>query len=789
MDFVKYFIIIFIYIRTSNAEMMGFCEYKSDSLLACTRVSIDYAVKTATSNITYIQIQSTPQKVLSIPFKEYIPAIETVDISGELEIIRNNTFSGLSSLRVVLLVKNRLSHLEEGTFCNLDNLKIIRLVNNKFTTLSDLIPAIKCLDLNKLHLSENALLQSITSNEVEQIQDIRVNELDLTNCAIRRIDDNALTGLNNVRKLLLTGNPLDYEGLRNVSYGLSKTSVRSLIARRLSNNTFIKSDVLMPLSNGALEVLDIGENRLVVFPYLLDFKTLRELVLFRCELIELNGYEIFGISNLQTLDLSDNKLRRIIFNESDYGYRIHNLDLSYNGLKFKWDFTLPNAIFTILPDLERLDLTNTLLPPTLTDLIFTGNNSLKIAKLAGCSIKNIQNYAFKDLNYLTDLTLNYNKINNLRSEMFYGLSNLVVLYLGYNLIDNFNSSDIFIHLVSLEILDLSWNNIVQLEPVFKPLKSLEVLILDNNRIIHWNDSILTNNTNITYFRVSGNDIVYITPAMLQDFSTVKNLDFSKNKFDCMDCNITILQNWQRSTSVILESKLEDYTCITPSGQKERIFEFENSHCYPKEKGINILLISGMSSCVLLIIFVILISVKFKWHIRYYRCILMSRVKRYRESNDSNSYMYDAFVSYDSLNSEWIINQLLPTLETEKTQIKFCLHDRDCLAGNDVTEEVFEYVQKCRKIILIISDSYIKNRWCMFELQMAQHRLFEERRDSLILIFLGSIQELQLPSNLKYLMSTRTYIPWTDHPMGQKLFWKRLIKALNKPDTLKLNRIV
>lgn len=788
MDFSKVTILllIFNYNPILFSESEGFCEDIPKLERQCLKVCIDYALKTIESGVEELLLSSSPQKELTVLLRDYVPFLRKLQLSGgNLTRISNTSFIGLHNLTQITLVNNQLFRLEENTFCHLNNLQNIYLGSNKFTALSDLIPAIKCANLDKLDLSRNVLLQSITSNEVEQIQDIRVNELDLTNCAIRRIDDNALTALNNVRKLLLSGNPLDYKGLRNVSHGLSKTSVRTLIARRLSNNTFIKSDVLMPLSNSTLELLDIGENVLNVVPHLLHLTKLKRLVIDRCGLIEFYGLQIFGIPNLQILNANKNQLKRIIVNESDIGYKLRELDLSDNGVTLKWNFVLPSDIFTVLPNLEILDLSRTTFGTTLTGEQFLGNNNLKTVRFRKCSIVTIEDYAFKNLTLLDMLALDGNKISVLRSEIFYGLSSLTNLNLAENSIYTLRNPDLFIHLVSLTILILSYNDIVNLEPVFKPLKSLEVLLLNHNRILSWENRILTENKNMSYLRINYNNITYVTPAMLEDFSSVKGeLNFSDNNFDCTNCSIITLQNWNRDFNIVTEDYYKYYKCIIPPFQN--VFEYESSHCiFIEEKPI--LLVSLISCGTLLIILTILISFKYKWHIRYFWNILSSRVERYRECHDSASYTYDAFVSYDSLNCDWIVNQLLPTLETD--EMHFCLHDRDCPAGNDVTEEVLEYVQKCRKIMLVISESYIKNQWCMFELQMAQHRLFEERRDSLILIHLGSIQELQLPSNLKYLMNTRTYIPWTDHPMGQKLFWKRLRKALNKPDTLKLNRIV
>ena len=54
----------------------------------------------------------------------------------------------------------------------------------------------------------------------------------------------------------------------------------------------------------------------------------------------------------------------------------------------------------------------------------------------------------------------------------------------------------------------------------------------------------------------------------------------------------------------------------------------------------------------------------------------------------------------------------------------------------------ESIEASRKSLLIVSNAFAASSWCQFELTMAQTRLFEEDRDSLILVLLEEIAEVR-----------------------------------------------
>jgi hypothetical protein len=78
------------------------------------------------------------------------------------------------------------------------------------------------------------------------------------------------------------------------------------------------------------------------------------------------------------------------------------------------------------------------------------------------------------------------------------------------------------------------------------------------------------------------------------------------------------------------------------------------------------------------------------------------------------------------------------------------------------------------------DNMIHFQWCQWELKLVQQLMFEENPDFLILVELEKLQQKDLPSTLRLLMSTRTYLECPRAGLDMSNFWIRLKEALGQP---------
>ncbi|KAF4525782.1 hypothetical protein B566_EDAN002044 [Ephemera danica] len=140
------------------------------------------------------------------------------------------------------------------------------------------------------------------------------------------------------------------------------------------------------------------------------------------------------------------------------------------------------------------------------------------------------------------------------------------------------------------------------------------------------------------------------------------------------------------------------------------------------------------------------------------------------------WQYDAFVSYSKNDANWVNQYLLPELEGEE-EYKLCLQERDCKIVAMFFENIKDSILCSRHAILVISPNFIANNLCQWELQLIQ-RSFDLSPSFLVLIELERLTHKELPTNLRLLMGTRTYLEWT--AQNETRFWERLKLALGIP---------
>ncbi len=65
--------------------------------------------------------------------------------------------------------------------------------------------------------------------------------------------------------------------------------------------------------------------------------------------------------------------------------------------------------------------------------------------------------------------------------------------------------------------------------------------------------------------------------------------------------------------------------------------------------------------------------------------------------------------------------------------------------------------------------------------MANEKVVRERRDSLIIVIFSKLDRVnsRLPQTLTRLLEKKIYLEWTEDTDGQRLFWRRLVEAIER----------
>jgi len=269
--------------------------------------------------------------------------------------------------------------------------------------------------------------------------------------------------------------------------------------------------------------------------------------------------------------------------------------------------------------------------------------------------------------------------------------------------------------------------------------------------------------------------------------------------------------------------LEEYTCVHwGTGKSHLIKTISDETCESSERATNIpggepigkthspvkktvLLVTGIVCGTCFIAGLLVTGYKKRLHLHYILFKVKLNVKEMsprkaklsevREHEDH--FEYDLFVSYHNQDRSFIIDQFLPEVEDPEITknessdyevykipgtpcFRVCLHERDFEAGIPITENIVECVDKSRKIVIILTQKYLESQWCLFELNLAYHRLLEARRTSFVLVLMEHIPNSMRTKVLSYLMRSRTYLEWPGESATaseKKRFWNQLRASL------------
>ncbi|KAG5890831.1 hypothetical protein JTB14_016209 [Gonioctena quinquepunctata] len=702
-----------------------------------------------------------------------------------LHYLHKNTFLGLINLRQLLLIKNGFS-----------NIKVIMQALR-----SPILPA-----LIELSLNENKF-PKIDEKDLFLLKNSSLEELDLSFCQLEYLHPYSLVYLKNLRVLKLGENIFNISTLmqfmeRSVRAGLPLETVSlNSVGFRIS----LPKKLLEIIAASRISNLNLARNQFDVIPSdaIPWMPNLTSLDLSGVMVSDIADDAFVNLPNLKTLTLGENKLsslpKSVLLLSLTRLDLQHNIRIGNNGISF---LDISNGVFSMMKQLKYLNLNFNgifhLFPRS-----FSGLENLEVLNLKNCSIFHIQNRTFAYMNKLKFINLENNLFisNNypfgLSPESLVGLENLEILLLARNRITYLSKSENPLkYLKSLKYLGLEGNYIETLSPtLFKPLVHIRRIHLAFNQIVGWEEALFENNIALEYLLLHNNKITRITTAMLDDFSNLTGLSLSLNSLSCDCMSFEYIYDWlrkKRKPKILKVLAEADSTCInhislgnqTPHDLVEyfQAVQTDIIHCYTS----HLLLLSG-----LLFITAILLAVLFywcRWHIRYWMFLTKLYLGRkgkvkLKTSQGICNYEYDVFVSYSNEDSNFVI-RLVTMLENYEPFLKLCVYERDFRVGSFISECVLECLAKSRKILLIVSDNYVKSHWCRWESHIAEHhRLFFGDQDggcvddAMVLIKLGSLNKAHLTPMLKYLLKTKIYLEWNADENKQKTFWSKLRNTL------------
>ncbi|GIY17414.1 toll-like receptor 2 [Caerostris darwini] len=764
--------------------------------ISCCNISLYQASMYIPSETALLDISESNERHLLKPLFPYLRNLTSLRLHGNHHKYITKAFTGLYNLKHLDLSHNNIQVLSKKLFTFTPNLKSLNLSMNAILMLRSITIAVSHLKyFENLTLDHNIGINRIFESDIQSLNNTRLKKFSLFNSTLNNIEQGAFKHLPFLTVLDLSNNYMGNEALLNVTSGVKGSALKYFGLQALVRLNTFPHESLVPLQNTSIFRLDLSFNYFTKLTNLPSIPSLKSLWLTQCNIENIDEGAFDKLPNLEELDLDSNGL----FINPLTRTSLNNLKtfiLSKQIFGRKNNFFLPSYVFQTTINLEILDMSNTLISNSLSRFTLHGLKKLRALNLLKTKLSKIEDYAFETLTSLKSLFLAGNELTYLTNFTFSGLENLTNLYLSNNLLHFSQSDNPFKSITFLKVLYLHSNNIVTLpKRIFGNLNNLETLMISNNNLLPWSTEILSRNSSLKILGLKENQINFITPVMLSEFGQVnKYLDLSRNPFNCSICGMDDFQQFLKSSNLTLglpppnNAEFSIPVCVEPStlrGQPLLDVDLPLMTCM--EMKIEVLSSVGLVLIVfsmLLITIMLYLSYYFRWYIRYWIFHVKAKARKTinLDNEKEQSYTYDAFVSYNSRDNYWIAQHLIPALEHEDPRYKLCVHERDFILGQLITENILESIEASRNVILVLTEDFIKSEWCMFELHMAQHKLFVDTRDCLILIKLKKLDKKLYTKNMMYLEKTRTCLTWSEDKTDQKLFWERIKKALGTPSS-------
>ncbi|KAM9388306.1 interleukin-18 receptor 1 [Phaethornis superciliosus] len=226
-----------------------------------------------------------------------------------------------------------------------------------------------------------------------------------------------------------------------------------------------------------------------------------------------------------------------------------------------------------------------------------------------------------------------------------------------------------------------------------------------------------------------------------------------------------------------EDMHHNFTCVLQADERTQIKIVKLKKGFTQDLPVHVFT-TGMVLAVLfpcVAVAVVFVCVMFRVDlVLFYRSICR------RDDTAGDGKEYDAFVSYlkdcvspSEEEREFALN-ILPMVLEENFGYKLCIFERDVCPGGAVVDDIHSFIDKSRRLIIILSQNYISDR-AMYELKSGLHKALVEKKTKIILIEYMPINDYNfLPESLSLLPPKRV-VKWKKDkslPVNSR-FWKNL----------------
>ncbi|XP_065927569.1 toll-like receptor 4 [Magallana gigas] len=727
--------------------------------------------------------------------------------------IENKTFRKLSNLcsldvSFTLLEKSKI---DADAFSNLDNLKILRIHRNNFQGLG--YPDIQLSKIQSLKYLKIDIFSGFTfSKPFENLKSLAqlefeiLNDFELTNASFQGL---RLSPIHSINMEFSNYVNCDVPEDLFCSFPYLNEKIKIEFGGKCNVHTALKS--LKCLQNRTIQHLDMQGNK-------------ENLAI---DIVNLDNESFQYLVNIcvRVLFLDNNSIHKIMTNimHTTLWSCLNNLGLSNNDLQSVDSYTL--ASYLTLPLLQNLDLccnvltprnlvsrsnyqnvlathyvgfsVNLTLPRNLRFFDYSNNYihppPYELIKDVTIIAENLEEMRFAKTNFplrlksvlsfpsLKILDLSENDFSNINPYIFQGVKNIrqlraVNVHLNFSVV----SESLFKNLKTLTNLDISQNSLTFLPQslLSDQKQSLEKLYLDHNMFSSLSSS-LKQLTNLKFLYVRYNLISNINEEDQKLFESLTDIliYLEGNPISCTCSKIQSLK-WMKDHQYLF-ADLFNTKCVGSKNATDELFNESNWRKFELDCQATEWLIFSIVLIVSTLITLIIIAAIKKYHVHLEYVILRLKQRLIPVGDhvcEEGDFQHDVYISYNDDDTSWVANNLNPKLES--LNIKAWFKVRDSIPGVSQSEEIIKCINESRKVMFIISESFLDIGWSSYAVQMAiTHAFHNQRQRSIVVIIKDGLPLERLPKEFKHIWWCIEHLRWPEDETNEETLLLNLSNVL------------
>ncbi|KAK7488609.1 hypothetical protein BaRGS_00020226, partial [Batillaria attramentaria] len=668
-----------------------------------------------------------------------------------LATLDDDTLQNVTQLQWLILNKNHISHVTQNAFRGMTSLECLEMAHNNirirvrpknFTIAVNKVSTLKLLALNFTQFAKERMKGPGVEYIMRNLRLPNLTKLFVSGGEMEQLYLSDVTNLINLQALSVASHSiLKLSPCREQSFNADNNACVSKNSSGASEGSEggsdSHSDFCRSFQLPSLRLLDLAYNLLVTFPnFCQDEKEgntsvlpgLMYLSLSLNAIVNPRAHQMQCLPELVSLALTGNPLRRIKSRAFRGFPKLYHLDLRLHASNFHPDLFLGS-------NLTWLDLSYNVFrfvsPERLRQILkpLYTVRQLYMAELGLFNIPSTITSTFVDLEIFW---FNANLVSGLQPNTFENLTRLTDLNLRDNLLTSPN-----IEAIRRLTRGKGRNVTVKVNLGWNPY-SCTCDLLD---FLHMLKRSYTEDT-------GGGGAL----GVIADYDTDAALEIVGDQFKCYS------PAHVENTS-LFDLEMTQQMCLLTVQQVIMI------HCI----------------CIIAILAVVIYSVlyRYRWQVRFWLYTVHVRWNKQQDDHrPCHRSRYGAFVSYCQHDSNFILTKMLPSLECGY-RLPLCIHERDFVPGRYISQNIVERMEESDHILLVLSNAFLRDDWCRFELFVAQQYGLIHHRIPITVLLLEPL-DVELMDGHVIIMLQSPALEWPG-PEGtdrqRDMFWRRLGESL------------